>query len=119
MLVAPRPLTADDQLDGFDCGKPSLNDWLVRHARQAQAGGSARTFAVIYAAKSGKQVVGLDLNEVNPGQLDFRGSDEDSWDAIVGARADIDEALVVDGDVAGTPALETVVLFRLRRGPGG
>ncbi len=38
-------------------------------------------------AQCGKQVVGLDLNEVNPGEPDFRGGDEeDSWDAIVGAR---------------------------------
>lgn len=34
-------------------------------------------------ARSGRRVVGLDLNEVNPG--DAR-DDEDSWDAIVGAR---------------------------------
>jgi len=30
----------------FDCGKPALNDWLLRHARQAQTSGSARTFVV-------------------------------------------------------------------------
>lgn len=34
-------------------------------------------------ALSGKRVVGLDLNEVNPGPA---GDDEDSWDAMVGAR---------------------------------
>lgn len=34
------------RLDGFDCGKPVLNDWLLRHARQAQGSGSARTFVV-------------------------------------------------------------------------
>jgi agmatinase len=34
-------------------------------------------------ARSGRRVVGLDLNEVNPGSA---GDDEDSWDAIVGAR---------------------------------
>jgi agmatinase len=34
---------------------------------------------------SGKQVVGLDLNEVNPGGTDGL-PEEDSWDAIVGAR---------------------------------
>ncbi len=33
--------------------------------------------------RSGRQVVSLDLNEVNPGST---GPDEDSWDAIVGAR---------------------------------
>ena len=34
-------------------------------------------------ARSKKRVVGLDLNEVNPGSA---GADEDSYDAIVGAR---------------------------------
>ncbi len=34
-------------------------------------------------ARSGKRVVGLDLNEVNPGSA---ADDEDSWDAMVGAR---------------------------------
>lgn len=42
--TAPEPLAAHHLLDGFDCGKPTLNDWLLRHARQAQGGGSARTF---------------------------------------------------------------------------
>lgn len=34
------------RLDGFDCGKHALNEWLVRHARQAQSSGSAKTFVV-------------------------------------------------------------------------
>ena len=34
-------------------------------------------------AKSGREVVGLDLNEVSPGDTP---DDEDGWDAIVGAR---------------------------------
>ncbi len=34
-------------------------------------------------AKSGRHVVGLDLNEVSPGDA---SDDEDAWDAIVGAR---------------------------------
>lgn len=42
----PEPLGAQQHLDGFDCGKPALNEWLVRHARQAQASGSAKTFVV-------------------------------------------------------------------------
>jgi len=42
----PEPLGPQHRLEGFDCGKPSLNDWLVRHARQAQGSGSARTFVV-------------------------------------------------------------------------
>jgi len=45
-LTGPQSLGPEHLLDGFDCGKPSLNDWLVRHARQAQASGSAKTFVV-------------------------------------------------------------------------
>ena len=45
-LRGPEPLEARHQLDGFDCGKPSLNEWLLRHARQAQGSGSAKTFIV-------------------------------------------------------------------------
>ena len=43
---APEPLGPRHSLEGFDCGKPSLNDWLLRHARQAQSSGSAKTFVV-------------------------------------------------------------------------
>lgn len=45
-LSSPEPLVPGHKLENFDCGKPSLNEWLLRHARQAQASGSARTFVV-------------------------------------------------------------------------
>jgi GNAT superfamily N-acetyltransferase len=45
-MRAPEPLSSKSPLAGFDCGKPSLNDWLQRHALQAQGSGSARTFVV-------------------------------------------------------------------------
>lgn len=45
-LRPPAPLEARHRLDGFDCGKPALDDWLLRHARQAQGSGSAKTFVV-------------------------------------------------------------------------
>ena len=45
-LRAPEPLAERHRLEGFDCGTPALNDWLVRHARQAQGSGSAKTFVV-------------------------------------------------------------------------
>jgi GNAT superfamily N-acetyltransferase len=51
----PEPLRADHVVDGFDCGRPSLNAWLVRHARQAAAG-SARTYVMIDAEQG--RVVG-------------------------------------------------------------
>jgi GNAT superfamily N-acetyltransferase len=58
MLCTPRPLAAEDALEGFDCGKASLNEWLVRHARQAHASGSARAFVVVDDPKAGREVVG-------------------------------------------------------------
>jgi predicted N-acetyltransferase YhbS len=45
-LRGPEALDAGHRLETFDCGKPALNEWLVRHARQAQASGSAKTFIV-------------------------------------------------------------------------
>lgn len=45
-MHAPEPLHSKSPLVGFDCGKHSLNDWLLRHALQAQGSGSARTFVV-------------------------------------------------------------------------
>jgi len=68
MLSAPRPLAADDQLDGFDCGQPSLSEWLGRHARQANASGSARTFAVVDDTAGGARVVGY--YSLTVGQVD-------------------------------------------------
>ena len=43
-LAAPQPLDASHRLEEFDCGKLVRTDWLLRHARQVQGGGSAKTF---------------------------------------------------------------------------
>ncbi len=43
---APESLGPEHRLDGFDSGKPALDEWLVRYARISQASGSARTFVV-------------------------------------------------------------------------
>jgi GNAT superfamily N-acetyltransferase len=53
-LTAPEPLGPQHRFDEFDCGKPALNDWLMRHARQAHGSGSAKTFVV----SEGLRVVG-------------------------------------------------------------
>lgn len=47
---APTPITADHRLDGFDCGKPQLDDWLKAHAFDNE-GRSSRTYVV--AAQAG------------------------------------------------------------------
>lgn len=43
----PEPLGRDHALNGFDCGRASLNVWLMKYARQADAAGSARTYVVV------------------------------------------------------------------------
>ena len=45
-LGAPQPLTARHLLDTFDCGEPSLDEWLKRRALANQLGGASRTFVV-------------------------------------------------------------------------
>ena len=41
---SPEPLDKHHQLDHFDCGKASLNEWLTKHARTAAASDSAKVF---------------------------------------------------------------------------
>ena len=50
-LAAPCALGAGHACQGFDCDRPALNDWLLRHALQAQGSGSARSFVVCDAAR--------------------------------------------------------------------
>jgi len=52
----PEPLGPDHVVEGFDCGRTSLNVWLIRYARQAAAVGSARTYVVVDAQQA--RVVG-------------------------------------------------------------
>jgi GNAT superfamily N-acetyltransferase len=47
--VGPELLAGDHLLDAFDCGKPALNQWLIRHANKNQASGSSRTWVVVEA----------------------------------------------------------------------
>lgn len=63
-LSAPQALEAHHQVEAFDCGKPALTEWLLRHARQAQASGSARTFV----ACEGERVAGY--FSLTVGQID-------------------------------------------------
>ena len=69
-MNAPEPLGPHHRLEEFDCGKPSLNDWLVRHARQAQGSGSAKTFVVT----EGERVVGY--FSLTVGQVDTMAATE-------------------------------------------
>jgi GNAT superfamily N-acetyltransferase len=53
-LSAPVPLSGEHELDLFECGEVSLDDWLKRRARANQIAGASRT----YVAAEGARVVG-------------------------------------------------------------
>lgn len=46
MISGPQPLAGHHQLADFECGEPSLDDWLKRRAAKNQANGSSRTYVV-------------------------------------------------------------------------
>jgi GNAT superfamily N-acetyltransferase len=52
----PEPLGKQHRLEHFDCGEPTLDDWLKRHALGAQASDSARVF--VTTLDDGETVVG-------------------------------------------------------------
>lgn len=45
-LTPPEKLKPSHQLDVFDCGIPSLNDWLKRRALRNEQEGASRTYVV-------------------------------------------------------------------------
>jgi GNAT superfamily N-acetyltransferase len=68
-MRAPEPLSSKSPIAGFNCGKPSLNDWLQRHALQAQGSGSARSYVVVDGVQGKEQVLGyysLVVGQVEP-----------------------------------------------------
>lgn len=61
----PEPLRGKHDVDDFSCGDDALDNWPHRHARHAEAAGSARTFV----STDGKRVVGyyaLAIGQVEP-----------------------------------------------------
>lgn len=68
----PEPLRGKHVLDGFSCGEPSLDRWLIKYARQAELVGSSRVFVT---TDDGVQVVGfhaLAAGGVAPGDATTR-----------------------------------------------
>ncbi|MCI1730482.1 MAG: GNAT family N-acetyltransferase [Chiayiivirga sp.] len=45
-LSAPQPLIDEHLLSEFECGEPTLDDWLKRRALANQLSGASRTFVV-------------------------------------------------------------------------
>lgn len=46
MISAPQALADHHVVDAFECGEPSLDDWLKRRATGNQASGASRTYVV-------------------------------------------------------------------------
>jgi predicted N-acetyltransferase YhbS len=46
IATPPRPLTAADDWEAFDCGRESLNQWFRRHAWRNQEAGTSRTSVI-------------------------------------------------------------------------
>jgi len=53
-LAPPTPIQPKHDLANFDCGEPSLNDWLRKKALRNQASGASRCFVVA----AGDEVIG-------------------------------------------------------------
>lgn len=53
-LTSPAPLTQQHNIDSFDCGVPTLNQWLQRQALKNEVSGASRTFVIC----SGDKVIG-------------------------------------------------------------
>lgn len=47
MLSAPQPLTNEHITRHFECGEPTLDDWLIKRALNNQSNGASRTFVVV------------------------------------------------------------------------
>jgi len=57
-LSAPHLLTSADDVGGFACGTPSLDEWLKRRAMANQVSGASRTYAVTDLSEGDHRVVG-------------------------------------------------------------
>lgn len=53
-VTAPEPLAPDHELDAFESGVATLDEWLKRRARRNEAEGASRTFVMC----AGRRVVG-------------------------------------------------------------
>jgi predicted N-acetyltransferase YhbS len=63
-LTPPRPLTADDDRQSFDCGRDSLNIWFHRHAWNNQQMGASR-ISVMRVAQTGAIAGYVSLSATN------------------------------------------------------
>jgi len=91
--AGPELLAGEHLVEGFDCGKPALHEWLIRHALNNQASGSSRTWVVVEAGS--REVVAFYasatasiLRSSTPKRM--RGNQPEEMPAILLARMAVD-----------------------------
>jgi GNAT superfamily N-acetyltransferase len=47
--LLPRPIRRDDDVAGFDCGRPDLNSWLSNRALRSEKAGDSRAYVAVDA----------------------------------------------------------------------
>lgn len=52
VLTPPSPISADHALDSFECGEPSLDEWLKKRALKNNASGASRCFVICHNANA-------------------------------------------------------------------
>ena len=92
-LSAPVLLTGHHELDNFNCGESSLDEWLKKRARSNQAGGASRVFVTC----EGNRVAGYYslsssciTNAMTPGR--FRRNMPDPIPTVLLGRLAIDRS---------------------------
>lgn len=62
------PIGRHHDRKGFDCGSPTLNEYLYRYARQNHESGGAKTFVAVSAAEPSRV---LGFYSISPGAIEF------------------------------------------------
>jgi len=122
-FASPVPLGPEHELDDFDCGSPAQTAWLLRHAHQAQAAGTARVYVALRTATATASVVGyyaLAAASVEPSDATGRtlkGTGRHPIPVVVLARLGVDRsaqgfglgrALVIDALKRTMPASDVI-----------
>lgn len=71
-LTAPQKLSSDFDIANFDCGEPSLDDWLRKRAAQNEESGASRTYVVLAGSRVAgyhSLAVGALAHEIAPGRI--------------------------------------------------
>lgn len=112
-MGAPEKLRSEHDLSEFQCGEPTLDDWLKRRALQNEESGASRTYVVCV----GKRVVGYYALAVGavahidaPGRI--RRNMPDPVPVMIIGRLGVDQT--VQGQAIGPALLRDAVLRTLQ-----